>query len=213
MLRLVKIATSNFIGYLGLELGFAFEIHGLDSESFNNFVSSSDHRPTLRNRAKGHLGLSCHMQQNSQCLKRKNINCILTMIAYMKILFATSKEFIAPSLLNHTRPSLLLPFATPSDKVSNLLICMIVSKLIVLEVEDKNEETNQSTVPVLWLSIKMILKLSRLGPTVYAIGHVLLTTAPVTLTSSLLYQYIWSLFELSSTLHQIDVSQERLVSY
>ena len=86
------------------------------------------------------------------------------MIAYMKILFATSEEFIAPSLLNHT--SLLLPFATPSDKVSNLLICMIVSRLIALEVEDKNEETNQSTVPVLWLPIKMMLKLSRLGSTV-----------------------------------------------
>ena len=45
------------------------------------------------------------------------------MIAYMKILFATSEEFIAPSLLNHT--SLLLPFATPNDKVSNLLIFTI----------------------------------------------------------------------------------------
>ena len=41
------------------------------------------------------------------------------MIAYMKILFATSEEFIAPSLSNHT--GLLLPFATPSDKVSNLI--------------------------------------------------------------------------------------------
>ena len=50
------------------------------------------------------------------------------MIAYMKILLATSEEFIATSLLNHT--NLLLPFATPSDKVSNLLICMIVSRLI-----------------------------------------------------------------------------------
>ena len=57
----------------------------------------------------------------------------------MKIFFATSKEFIAPSLLNYT--SLLLPFATPSDKVSNLLICMIVSRLIALELEDKNENT------------------------------------------------------------------------
>ena len=63
------------------------------------------------------------------------------MIAYVKILFATSEEFIAPSLLNHT--SLLLPFATPSNKVSNLLIFMIVSRLIpvALELEDKNEET------------------------------------------------------------------------
>ena len=58
---------------------------------------------------------------------------------YMKILFATSEEFIATSLWNHT--SLLLPFATPSDKVSNLLIYMIVSRLIALELEDKNEET------------------------------------------------------------------------
>ena len=61
------------------------------------------------------------------------------MIAYMKILFATSEEFIAPSLLNHT--SLLLPFATPSDKVSNLLIFMMVSRLTAVELEDKNEET------------------------------------------------------------------------
>ena len=72
----------------------------------------------------------------------------------MKILFATSEEFIALSLLNHTH--LLLPFATPSDEVSNLLVCMIVSRLIALELEDKNEETNQSTVPVLWLAVKMI---------------------------------------------------------
>ena len=85
------------------------------------------------------------------------------MIAYMKILFATNKEFIAPSILNDT--SLLLPFATPSDKVSNLLIFMILSRLIAAELEDKNEETNQSTAPVLWLPIKMILKLTRLGPT------------------------------------------------
>ena len=61
------------------------------------------------------------------------------MIAYIKILFATSEEFTAPSPLNHT--SLLLPFATPSDKVSNLLIFMIVSRLIAVELEDKNEET------------------------------------------------------------------------
>ena len=61
------------------------------------------------------------------------------MIADMKILFATSEEFIAPSLLNHT--SLLLPFATSSDKFSNLLILMIVSRLIAVELEDKNEET------------------------------------------------------------------------
>ena len=54
MLRLVKIATSNSLGYryLGLELGFAFRIQSLDSESFYNFVSSSDHRPTWCNRAK-----------------------------------------------------------------------------------------------------------------------------------------------------------------
>ena len=57
----------------------------------------------------------------------------------MKILFATSEEFITTSLLNHT--NLLLPFATPSDKVSNLLIFMIVSRLIAEELEDKNEET------------------------------------------------------------------------
>ena len=31
----------------------------------------------------------------------------------MKILFAASEEFIAPSILNQS--SLLLPFATPSD--------------------------------------------------------------------------------------------------
>ena len=61
------------------------------------------------------------------------------MIACMKILFATSEEFIAPSLLNHT--SLLLPFATQSDKVSNLLIFMIVSRLTAVELKDKNEET------------------------------------------------------------------------
>ena len=52
------------------------------------------------------------------------------------------------------------------DKVSNLLIFMILSRLIVVELEDKNEETNQSTVPVLWLPMKMILKLTRLGPIV-----------------------------------------------
>ena len=52
------------------------------------------------------------------------------------------------------------------DKVSNLLIFVIVSRLIVVELKDKNEETNQSTVPVLWLPIKMILKLTRLDPTV-----------------------------------------------
>ena len=52
------------------------------------------------------------------------------------------------------------------DKVSNLLIFMIVSRLIAVELEDKNEETNQSTVPVFWLPIKMILKLTRLGLTV-----------------------------------------------
>ena len=61
------------------------------------------------------------------------------MIAYKKILFATSEEFIATSLLNHT--SLLLPSATPSDKVSNLLIFMIVSRLIAVELEDKKKET------------------------------------------------------------------------
>ena len=58
---------------------------------------------------------------------------------YMKILFAASEKFIAPSLLNHT--NLLLLFATPSDKISNLLIFMIVSTLIAVELEDKNEET------------------------------------------------------------------------
>ena len=63
------------------------------------------------------------------------------MIAYKKILFATSEEFIATSLLNHT--SLLLPSATPSDKVSNLLIFMIVSRLIAVELEDKKKK--QST--------------------------------------------------------------------
>ena len=57
----------------------------------------------------------------------------------MKIYFATSEEFITPNLLNHT--SLLSPFATPSDKVSNLLIFMIVSRLIAVELEDKNKET------------------------------------------------------------------------
>ena len=56
------------------------------------------------------------------------------MIAYMKILSATSEEFIAPSLLNHNSP--ILPFATPSDKVSNLLIFIMVFKLIALELED-----------------------------------------------------------------------------
>ena len=35
-------------------------IQALDSEVFYNFVSSSDHRSTWRNRAKSHLGLSCH---------------------------------------------------------------------------------------------------------------------------------------------------------
>ena len=52
MLRPLKIATSNSLGYLGLELGFAFRIQALDLESFYNFVSSSDHRSTWRNRAK-----------------------------------------------------------------------------------------------------------------------------------------------------------------
>ena len=61
------------------------------------------------------------------------------MIASTKILFATSEEFIATSLLNHT--SLLLPLATPSDKVSNLLIFIIVSRQIAVELEDKNEKT------------------------------------------------------------------------
>ena len=49
MLQPVKIATSNSSGYLGLELGFAFGIQDLDSESFHNFVCLSDHRPTWRN--------------------------------------------------------------------------------------------------------------------------------------------------------------------
>ena len=52
MLRPVKIATSDSLGYLGLELGFAFRIQAMDSESFHNFVSSSDHKTTWRNRAK-----------------------------------------------------------------------------------------------------------------------------------------------------------------
>ena len=65
MLRPVKIATSNSLGYLGLELGFAFGIQALDSYSFYNFVSSSDHRPTWRNRAKSYLGLSCHRVTSS----------------------------------------------------------------------------------------------------------------------------------------------------
>ena len=62
------------------------------------------------------------------------------MIAYMKILFATSEEFIhsSKSLESYY---LLLPFATPSDKVSNIIIFMIVSRLIAVEPEDKNEET------------------------------------------------------------------------
>ena len=48
--------------------------------------------------------------------------------------------YIAPSLLNHT--SLLLPFATSRDKVSNLLtgIFMIASRLIAAEREDKMKE-------------------------------------------------------------------------
>ena len=61
------------------------------------------------------------------------------MTAYMKILFATSEEFIAPSLLNHI--SLLLPFATSSDKVSNLLIFLIVSRPKSGELKNNNEET------------------------------------------------------------------------
>ena len=46
MLRPIKIATSDSLGYLGLELRFAFGIQALDSESFYNFVSTSDHRST-----------------------------------------------------------------------------------------------------------------------------------------------------------------------
>ena len=88
------------------------------------------------------------------------------MIAHMKILFATSKKFIAPSLLNHTSLLLHLSHQVTQDKVSNLLIFMIVSRLIAVELENKNEKTNQSTVPVLWLPIKIILKLTRLGLTV-----------------------------------------------
>ena len=60
------------------------------------------------------------------------------------------------------------------DKVSNLLIFMIVSRLIGIEMEDKNEETNQSTVPVLWLPIK-ILKLTRLGPIVLCYSCIAIT--------------------------------------
>ena len=52
MLWLVKIFTSNSLGYLGLELGFAFGSRALDSESFYNFVLSSDHRSAWCNRAK-----------------------------------------------------------------------------------------------------------------------------------------------------------------
>ena len=52
MLRPVKITTFNSLGHLSLELGFAFDFQALDSESFYNFVSSSDHRSTWRNRAK-----------------------------------------------------------------------------------------------------------------------------------------------------------------
>ena len=52
MLRLVKIATSNSLGYLGLEWGVAFGVQALDLESFYNFVSSSDHRSAWRNKAK-----------------------------------------------------------------------------------------------------------------------------------------------------------------
>ena len=52
MLRPVKIAIFNSLGYLGMELGFAFAIQALNSERFYNFVSSSDHRPTWRNRAR-----------------------------------------------------------------------------------------------------------------------------------------------------------------
>ena len=52
MSRPVKIATSNSLGYLGLKLGFAFGIQAVDSKSFYNFVSSSDHRLTCRNMAK-----------------------------------------------------------------------------------------------------------------------------------------------------------------
>ena len=48
MLRPVKIATSNSLRYLGLQLGFALGIQALDLESFYNFVSSSDHRSTWR---------------------------------------------------------------------------------------------------------------------------------------------------------------------
>ena len=52
---------------------------------------------------------------------------------------------------------------------------------------------------MLWLPIKLIIKLTRLGPTVLCyicIGHVLLTTVPVTLAN-----YIWSLFKSSRTLY------------
>ena len=44
-------------------------------------------------------------------------------------------------LLNHTSLLGLLPFATPSDKVFNSLIFMIVSRLIAVELKAKNEET------------------------------------------------------------------------
>ena len=65
------------------------------------------------------------------------------MIAYMKILFATIEEFMhsSKSLESYCHTSLLFPFATPRNKVSNLLIFMIESRLIAVELEDKIEET------------------------------------------------------------------------
>ena len=48
----LKRTTPNSLSYVGLELRFAFRIQALDSESFHNFVSSSDRRHMWRNRAK-----------------------------------------------------------------------------------------------------------------------------------------------------------------
>ena len=52
MLRPAKIAFSNPLGSLDLELEFAFVIQALKSVSFYYLVSSFDHRPTWRNREK-----------------------------------------------------------------------------------------------------------------------------------------------------------------
>ena len=93
-----------------------------------------------------------------------------------------------------------LPHQATQDKVSNLLIFMIVSGLIAVELEDKNEETNQSTVPVLWLPIKMILKLTRLGLYSPMLQLYRPCFADYGTGNSSLTNYIWSLFESSRTL-------------